>query len=297
MPGHWSHDYLAGGLGGAAGLLVGHPFDTVKVQLQTRAHNQRYSGTFDAVSGIQQTGWVRGFFRGLSWPLFTFGIVNSILLGVYGNTMKLLEKKDPKDRKTHYTNVYLAGCVGGAAFQVVAIPFDYIKVVLQSQIKHNKEGPFGSPHRTGYFRGPVEATVHTYRTVGLTGLYKGGTVMAVRDVPTCGLYMLTYSYIGDFLRQKQWTDSRGIIAELISGGCAGSLAWFATMPFDVIKSRYQADFSGLYKRPLDCAIASYKEEGFRVFYRGTFVTCLRAFPSCAVAMLVYSYVLDKLKKT
>ncbi|XP_060077876.1 solute carrier family 25 member 45-like [Ylistrum balloti] len=297
MSGHWSHDYLAGGLGGAAGLLVGHPFDTVKVQLQTRTTDQRYRGTIDAVSGINQTGWVRGFFRGLSWPLFTFGIVNSILLRVYGNTMKILEKNDPEDRKKHYMNVYFAGCTGGAAFQVVAIPFDYIKVVLQSQIQRNNGGSVEIQNRVRYFRGPVECTVHTYRTLGLSGLYKGGTVMAVRDIPTCGLYMLTYSYIGDLLRRKRWTDSRGVIAELISGGCAGSLAWFATMPFDVIKSRYQADFDGVYKRPLDCAIASYKEEGFRVFYRGTVVTCLRAFPSCAVAMLVYSYVLDVLKKT
>lgn len=149
--------------------------------------------------------------------------------------------------------------------------------------------------RQRLFRGPIECTIQTYQKLGVAGMYKGGAVMAVRDVPTCGLYMLTYSYIRDYLREKQWTDSRGIIAELLSGGFAGSLAWFATMPFDVIKSRYQADFDGVYRSPLDCAIASYKEEGFRVFYRGTVVTCIRAFPSCAVAMLVYSRVLDILK--
>ncbi|XP_074653376.1 solute carrier family 25 member 47-like isoform X3 [Tubulanus polymorphus] len=32
------HDYIAGAIGGTAGIIVGHPFDTVKVQLQTHKH-------------------------------------------------------------------------------------------------------------------------------------------------------------------------------------------------------------------------------------------------------------------
>lgn len=115
--------------------------------------------------------------------------------------------------------------------------------------------------------------------------------MAVRDVPTCGLYLLTYSYLNDTMRSKGWTDKHGVISELTSGGVAGSLAWFVTFPLDVIKSRFQADFAGKFKGPLDVAVTSYKEEGIRVFYRGCLVTCIRAFPSCAVCMLVYSNIL------
>ena len=84
----------------------------------------------------------RGFYRGLSWPLVSFGIVNSVFFGVYGNTLKFLES-DKTKRKSNYLNIYLSGCVGGAAQLVFVVPVDYIKTALQSQI----------PHQTGVAKG------------------------------------------------------------------------------------------------------------------------------------------------
>jgi hypothetical protein len=52
---------------------------------------------------------------------------------------------------------------------------------------------------------------------------------------------------------------KGVIAELFAGGCAGTLTWFSIMPFDVIKSRYQADMKKEFSGMLDCAFKSYKE--------------------------------------
>jgi hypothetical protein len=95
--------------------------------------------------------------------------------------------------------------------------------------------------------------------------------------------------------QKGWTDSKGVIAELFAGGCAGTLTWFSIMPFDVIKSRYQADMKKEFSGMLDCAFKSYKEEGIMVFYRGCLITCLRAFPVNAVIFLVYSRTLQYLE--
>ena len=79
---------------------------------------------------------IKGFYRGLSWPFFSLGIVNSVFFGVYGTTLKLLES-DRSKRTSNYLNIYLSGCVGGAAQLVFVIPVDYIKVALQSQIPHD----------------------------------------------------------------------------------------------------------------------------------------------------------------
>ena len=78
---------------------------------------------------------IRGFYRGLSWPLCSFGIVNSVFFGVYGNTLKFLES-DKSKRKSNYLNIYLSGCVGGAVQLMFVVPVDYIKTALQSQIPH-----------------------------------------------------------------------------------------------------------------------------------------------------------------
>ena len=79
---------------------------------------------------------LRGFYRGLSWPLFSIGMVNSVFFGVYGHTLKYLES-DKSLRKSNYLHIYLSGCVGGAAQLVFVVPVDYIKTALQSQIPHD----------------------------------------------------------------------------------------------------------------------------------------------------------------
>lgn len=73
----------------------------------------------------------------------SFGAVNSVFFGVYGNTLKYLEK-DKDNRKSSLINIYLAGCTGGMAQLVLVIPTDHVKVVLQSQIPHDGRRPTGN---------------------------------------------------------------------------------------------------------------------------------------------------------
>ncbi|XP_061194244.1 solute carrier family 25 member 45-like [Saccostrea echinata] len=280
---HVLHDYIAGAIGGMAGIIVGHPFDTTKVQLQTQLHDKRYSGTISAALNINKTGWVHGFFRGMSTPLLSYGVVNSVYFGVYGNTLKFLED-DREMRKSSYLNIYLAGCAGGAAQLIPVIPTDYVKVVLQSQIPRDA----ADSGKQKAFKGPLDCIRHIVKHHGIRGLYKGGVAMAWRDVPSYGLYGLTYEVLSHWMKTSGWSDSRGVIADLVAGGCAGTITWASIIPFDVVKSRFQADFIGEYSGLIDCAVKSYKEEGFGVFYRGCLITCLRAFPVNAVTFLMYS---------
>lgn len=292
MTDHVIHDYIAGAIGGGAGLILGHPFDTTKVQLQTQLHENKYKGLRDAIRNISHQSLSKGFFRGLSYPLFSYGVVNSIFFGVYGNVLRWLDR-GKKEKKSSNLNIYLAGCIGGAAQLVVLVPVDLVKVLLQSQIPHPTKGHAVDSSR--YFKGPTECAKHIYRTSGILGFYKGLVPNAFRDIPSYGLYTLSYEALRQTMIQKGWTDSKGVIAELIAGGCAGTLTWFSIMPFDVIKSRYQADISKEYRGIIDCAVKSYREEGLTVFYRGCLVTCLRAFPVNAVTFLVYSNTLQYLE--
>lgn len=59
----------AGGFGGVCAVVVGHPFDLVKVRLQT-AERGVYTGAFDVVKkGIARDGLRRGLYAGVSAPL------------------------------------------------------------------------------------------------------------------------------------------------------------------------------------------------------------------------------------
>ena len=59
----------AGGFGGVCAVVVGHPFDLVKVRLQT-AERGVYSGAFDVVrKSVAKNGLGRGLYAGVSAPL------------------------------------------------------------------------------------------------------------------------------------------------------------------------------------------------------------------------------------
>lgn len=59
----------AGGFGGFCAVIVGHPFDLVKVRLQT-AERGVYSGAIDVVrKSVAKDGWARGLYAGVSAPI------------------------------------------------------------------------------------------------------------------------------------------------------------------------------------------------------------------------------------
>ncbi|KAL5008746.1 hypothetical protein ScPMuIL_014327 [Solemya velum] len=125
--------FLAGAAAGSAGVLVGHPFDTVKVQLQVRAANNK--GIKECFISVGKHGMAKGFFRGLSWPFFSYGFINSVFFGVYGSMLRVLKGND-SNSKPNYMHVWLAGCVSGLIQLIPSCPCEVIKVVLQSQIPH-----------------------------------------------------------------------------------------------------------------------------------------------------------------
>ena len=61
--------FAAGGFGGVCAVVVGHPFDLVKVRLQT-AESGVYRGAVDVVrKSVARDGLRRGLYAGVSAPL------------------------------------------------------------------------------------------------------------------------------------------------------------------------------------------------------------------------------------
>jgi solute carrier family 25 carnitine/acylcarnitine transporter 20/29 len=60
---------VSGGVGGVCAVVVGHPFDLVKVRLQTSERGV-YTGAMDVVrKTIAKEGLARGLYAGVSAPL------------------------------------------------------------------------------------------------------------------------------------------------------------------------------------------------------------------------------------
>lgn len=96
-----------------------------------------------------------------------------------------------------------------------------------------------------------------------------------------------------FGQGTRWSLPADVLGVLMAGGSAGVLAWAVATPMDVIKSRLQADGQGRrrYRGLLHCVVASVREEGPRVLFKGLVLNCCRAFPVNMVVFVSYEAVL------
>ncbi|KAH9519546.1 hypothetical protein Btru_002984, partial [Bulinus truncatus] len=200
------NEYVAGALGGMAGVVVGHPFDTMKIQMQIRtAGEHKVTKMSEAWNCIKSQGLKKGIFRGMMFPFCSYGVVNSLLFGVYGNTLDFLEP-DMTVKPSYFQvgdwchtlivcyalQVYLAGCIAGTVQLVVACPIEVVKCTLQAQIPLIK--PSSVLHERpaeirNYYNGPIDCTKDVYRREGIRGFYKGVITMFARVNCTVGQYL------------------------------------------------------------------------------------------------------------
>lgn len=123
-------DLTAGTVGGIANLVVGHPFDTIKVKLQSQpspAPGQlpKYAGAFDAVKQTVAAEGPRGLYKGMGAPLATVAAFNALLFTVRGQ-MEALLRSEPGAPLTVKQQV-VAGAGAGLAVSFLACPTELIK--------------------------------------------------------------------------------------------------------------------------------------------------------------------------
>ena len=99
---------LAGTIGGCAGLIVSHPFDTVKVRLQSSSSNRN---TLEVIRSILKKEKVTGFYKGIASPMMGVALINSIAFGTYDNVLRILNP-NPHSFPS-ISNVFLAGIAAG----------------------------------------------------------------------------------------------------------------------------------------------------------------------------------------
>ncbi|KAM7289091.1 mitochondrial basic amino acids transporter [Ixodes scapularis] len=262
-------DFVAGCLGGCAGVIVGHPFDTIKVRLQTQdGSSPKYRGSIDCFKSIIRTEKVQGLFRGMTSPMAGVAVVNAIVFGVYGNAQKQLGDS----AWAHGA----CGLLAGSVQSLVSSPVELAKTRLQVQGQGSSRA----------YSGPLDCLRQLLRAEGCRGVFRGLGSTVLRDAPAFGVYFASYE-------QLVRRGTGGPVHLMAAGGLAGVLSWMVSYPCDVVKSRLQVDgmtgprrYSGFW----DCAVKSYRNEGAGVFTRGLNSTLLRAFPTNAAIFTVVTWV-------
>ena len=112
--------------------------------------------------------------RGLSYPVYTVGAINSIFFGVYTRTLDSLSTS-PAMASSKLLSVFTAGCVAGAAQLSLAVPVDLVKVRLQADQGEMMSGDYHGQHECHYreVQGALGLSEDCLQTRGSEGLLQG----------------------------------------------------------------------------------------------------------------------------
>nr|CDS30257.1 mitochondrial carnitine:acylcarnitine carrier [Hymenolepis microstoma] len=262
--------FLAGGFGGMCTVIIGHPFDTIKVRLQTMPHfgpNQvpLYRDAFDCAYKTVKNEGVRGLYKGMLAPLIgAMPLFAVCFLGF--NVGKDVCAKDVN--KISKPELFCAGMFSGIFTTILMAPGERIKCLLQIQTKdaHIK------------YHGPLDVVKQLYREGGIRSIYKGSVATLLRDVPASGMFFLSYEWIKEILGPK----NIAVHYTLFAGGMAGVFNWLVAIPPDVLKSRLQTAPVGKYQYGIRSVFEELLvKEGILALYKGATPVLLRAFPANA----------------
>ncbi|EPS94884.1 hypothetical protein FOMPIDRAFT_1026003 [Fomitopsis schrenkii] len=272
-------NFVAGTVAGVAAVVVGFPFDTVKVRYQAAAASRSYRSTFHTLLTIFREERLGGLYRGIFAPVLGAAPLNGLVFSSYGLLTKLqLENEHSTPTLTQIT---LAGAGTGIICSVVTSPAELIKTQQQlMQVAASRTSTLSSSGDLSAYA----VTQRILRQYGIRGLFRGITATALRDIgygTYFGAYEATVRYWPRTASQNA-TGKTPWLATLAAGGLAGIAGWVATFPFDVIKTRVQSTFSkslaNPYRNTWSTAVASYRTEGLPVFFRGLAPTLIRAIP-------------------
>ncbi|KAI7833653.1 mitochondrial carrier domain-containing protein [Kickxella alabastrina] len=258
-------EFVAGTMGGWAQVVVGHPFDTIKVRMQTQPNPPVYSGGMDCLRATIKGEGMAGLYKGVTSPLAGIGFCNAVVFAANGYFLRLLQSNSSGPLTLNQKA--MAGGLAGGVMSFLNCPVELLKVKLQTQSAIAAVA--GHKPYTGVFNCGL---------LGLFWMYEGLKAA------------LVYRRLG----VADGSKSNGA-EQFLAGGFAGIAAWLTAYPQDVIKSRMQMDYK--YKTTSDAFKALLHESkggNWRIFFRGFGPTILRAFPANAATFVMYEWTMKAL---
>ncbi|XP_065183523.1 mitochondrial substrate carrier family protein G-like [Sycon ciliatum] len=289
-------DVVAGTCGGIAICLVGHPFDTLKVRLQTQpTDHPLYSGLFDCFKKTLKWEGMGGLYRGVGSPLVGQMFFRATLFSTYYQTQRMFSSYP--GQRLHQGEYMVCGAITGGAVSFVEGPVDLFKSKMQAQII--RERVYGEKP---VYRNVFDCAGQIMRKHGIRGAYQALPAVAMRNVPAFATYFTTAEDIRNRYSRKLGlpVSQLPFYVTMVAGATGGILYWLLYYPFDVVKSAMQADNADITRRKYgsfhECIAVLYQEDGVRRFYRGFTPCMLRSIPANAVLFSVVEQVRTWLNK-
>lgn len=335
------HSAVAGYVAGVSGTVVGYPLDSAKVWIQTggcknkhmtmlAASNASNSSGLGAAAAVTtttapsrplHTAWqtLRALYSGVSGPLVTVGVVQSLNFAVYDRTRQYLhqqriqKQQQQDDASPAKANSYMtedslsgvatAGFASGMTIACITAPLVMIKT--NQQITGNS------------FRQALTQSLFRQGRLNLSAGAAGFLPHLIGESVGRSIYYFTYEGLKRSWAAAKNTDSGNfnvtnnsintsisLQERIVCAAMSGITCWAAIFPVDALRSRLYAAAAAVSQHtasgePMTSSrqlligtIRQMRQE--RVFYRGFGVTVLRAGPVAAAVLPVYDLTLETL---
>ena len=281
-------EIAAGSFSGVIQVLVGQPFDTIKVRLQSGS--QAYKSTLDCLQQTVRQEGSMALYKGTLSPLMGIAFCTSIQFSTLEEMKRRFKTMNGSDSITP-GQFYVAGAVAGLANSVVSGPVEHIRTRMQVQ----------SSGSAAAYSSTLDCFKKIYSAHGVRGIYKGQATTMLREWQGFGGYFFVYEML-----VQNATKGAGIrVSDLptwkvmLFGAMAGYGMWLPVYPIDVIKSKLQTDSivpaKQRYKGFMDCLRKVVQAEGAAGLYRGFTACMLRAGPVNAATFAAYELAMNVLK--
>ena len=308
--------FIAGGGGGASLVLVGQPFDTIKVRIQGDTQGI-YKGVVDCATQTIRKEGPLALYKGMLPPLCASTPMYALCFMGYNQGKKIFCDEDAFDPDNlKLTQIGLAGATSAIFTTPIQAPQELLKCTLQLQ-------------KDATFKGPMDVFRHLHATGGVRALTRGFGVTLVRDSSASVMYFSWYELMkaqlshvpglsNDGARPPPCTPRAATATAtteapagyrlagtinfggiLVAGGVAGIWNWVPAIPFDVLKTKYQtnAKYSGAIFGANSVRAEVLATEGIKGMFRGTAPIFIRAVPANAACFCGYEVCVSLLDKT
>jgi solute carrier family 25 carnitine/acylcarnitine transporter 20/29 len=195
-------DFFAGACSGISQTIIGHPFDTAKVNIQNNIS--------------LKTLKLKDSFRGIKYPLLSNALINSIVFSGYQNNKEIVksifernnsnELNEPNKQNNNIVN-FLSGGIAGLYVAPIIYFFDYGKTFSQ----------MGKQIGINDYIKLIKREKYPY---GLKTTFG-------REFLAFSVYFSSYDYMREEMN----------LSPLIAGGLSGLANWTTTYNLDVIRNR------------------------------------------------------------
>lgn len=233
-------------------------------------------------------------------PLSGIALVNAIIFGSYSQAKGKFEERHKRDGSYAQLKhgllplheVAVAGAFAGFTNSFVSGPVEMLKTQMQVQYRN--------PDKSTHYRGSFDAAAKIVKHHGFGKLFLGFEATLIREVPGTAGYYAAYEVSRRLLARGGDPRDLSVPLLLLSGALGGIGYWVCCYPFDIVKSRIQAQAvhaPPVYSSWLHCVRSLIANEGgIRALYRSFSVAILRTIPASGTTFAVFELTMKYLNQ-